>query len=314
MSRSKDAPTGLRRNTVKALLEGVVDDLDARFQSEDAARLDLLGISTGLKSLDHRTGGLVRGSLTVVAGDNGAGKTSLVHNLLEYAALREGRPSLLISSAAPAERLTTWFVSSLGRLDAQRIESARLDDEDWPRLTAATKLLAGAPLTIAAAGRYTINQLEDTVAAHFPAAKPDVNGDMRPAGVLVIDSILSVYNPQMAEYRATELADSARRLKSLAMAHDLAVIVTAHPNRSFMNRPDKRLVLWDLRESGALVDVADAVWLLYRDEMYNHDSPHMGTAEIYVAKAAGAVGGLRTAFIGRFRRFENLLPEDYDEK
>jgi replicative DNA helicase len=195
----------------------------------------------------------------------------------------------------------------VGRLDQHRMRTGRLDDEDWVRMAAALGRLNEAPIFIdEGAGLSSFDVRARTRRLHRQVGK---------LGLIVIDylQLMSAAAGRQSENRATEISEISRSLKSLAKELDVPVIALSQLNRSLEQRPDKRPVMSDLRESGAIEQDADLILFIYRDEVYNPDTPDKGTAEIIIAKQRnGPTGRVRLTFLGQHTRFENFsAPDDY---
>ncbi|HHT0592709.1 TPA: replicative DNA helicase [Legionella anisa] len=286
---------------IKSILVRAVEKIDALYHNGDA----ITGLATGLSDLDEMTSGLQPSDLIIVAGRPSMGKTTLVMNMAEHAAIKSGKPVLAFSMEMPADSLAMRMMSSLGRIDQHKIRTGKLDDDDWPRVTSAVHMLSDAPLFI-----------DDT-----PALSP---GEMRARarrlakeqgnlGLIVVDYLQLMKVPGFsADNRTAEISEISRSLKSLAKELQVPVIALSQLNRSLEQRSDKRPVMSDLRESGAIEQDADLICFIYRDEVYNEDSPDKGTAEIIVAKQRnGPIGKVRVAFIGKYTRFEDLAYNGY---
>ncbi|MCW8410010.1 replicative DNA helicase [Legionella sp. PATHC035] len=287
---------------IKSILVRAVEKIDALYHNGDA----ITGLATGLSDLDEMTSGLQPADLVIVAGRPSMGKTTLVMNMAEHAAIKSGKPVLVFSMEMPADSLAMRMMSSLGRIDQHKIRTGKLDDDDWPRVTSAVHMLSEAPLFI-----------DDT-----PALSP---GEMRARarrlakdqgsnlGLIVVDYLQLMKVPGFgADNRTAEISEISRSLKSLAKELQVPVIALSQLNRSLEQRSDKRPVMSDLRESGAIEQDADLICFIYRDEVYNEDSPDKGTAEIIVAKQRnGPIGKVRVAFIGKYTRFEDLAYNGY---
>ena len=286
---------------IKSILVRAVEKIDQLYHSGDA----ITGLATGLSDLDEMTSGLQPSDLVIVAGRPSMGKTTLVMNMAEHAAIKAAKPVLVFSMEMPADSLAMRMMSSLGRIDQHRIRTGKLDDDDWPRVTSAVHMLSEAPLFI-----------DDT-----PALSP---GEMRARarrlakehgslGLIVVDYLQLMKAPGFsADNRTAEISEISRSLKSLAKELQVPVIALSQLNRSLEQRADKRPVMSDLRESGAIEQDADLICFIYRDEVYNEDSPDKGTAEIIIAKQRnGPIGRVRVAFIGKFTRFEDLAFNGY---
>lgn len=286
---------------IKSILVRAVEKIDALYHSGDA----ITGLATGLSDLDEMTSGLQPSDLIIVAGRPSMGKTTLVMNMAENAAIKENKPVLVFSMEMPADSLAMRMMSSLGRIDQHRIRTGKLSDDDWPRVTSAVHMLSEAPLFI-----------DDT-----PALSPsEVRARARrlakehdSLGLIVVDYLQLMKVPGFsADNRTAEISEISRSLKSLAKELQVPVIALSQLNRSLEQRADKRPVMSDLRESGAIEQDADLICFIYRDEVYNEDSPDKGTAEIIIAKQRnGPIGKARVAFLGKYTRFEDLAYSGY---
>ncbi|HEY8355326.1 MAG TPA: replicative DNA helicase [Methylophilaceae bacterium] len=290
---------------IKTLLPQVADRIDQLFQRDNQS--EVTGIPTGYTDLDAMTSGLQPGDLIIVAGRPSMGKTSFSLNIAENVALDTGLPVAVFSMEMGAIQLATRMIGSVGRLDQHRMRTGRLDDEDWVRMAAALGRLNEAPIFIdEGAGLSSFDVRARTRRLHRQVGK---------LGLIVIDylQLMSAAAGRQSENRATEISEISRSLKSLAKELDVPVIALSQLNRSLEQRPDKRPVMSDLRESGAIEQDADLILFIYRDEVYNPDTPDKGTAEIIIAKQRnGPTGRVRLTFLGQHTRFENFsAPDDY---
>lgn len=286
---------------IKSILVRAVEKIDALYHSGEA----ITGLATGLSDLDEMTSGLQPSDLVIVAGRPSMGKTTLVMNMAEHAAIKANKPVLVFSMEMPADSLAMRMMSSLGRIDQHRIRTGKLTDDDWPRVTSAVHMLSEAPLFI-----------DDTPAlspAEMRARSRRLAKEHGSLGLIVVDYLQLMKVPGFkADNRTAEISEISRSLKSLAKELQVPVIALSQLNRSLEQRADKRPVMSDLRESGAIEQDADLICFIYRDEVYNDDSPDKGTAEIIVAKQRnGPIGKVRVAFIGKFTRFEDLAFNGY---
>ena len=286
---------------MKSILVRAVEKIDALYHSGDS----ITGLATGLSDLDEMTSGLQKSDLVIVAGRPSMGKTTLVMNMAEHAAIKASKPGLVFSMEMPADSLAMRMMSSLGRIDQHRIRTGKLDDDDWPRVTSAVHMLSEAPLFI-----------DDSPAlspAEVRARARRLVKEHGPLGLIVIDYLQLMKVPGFkAENRTAEISEISRSLKALAKELNVPVIALSQLNRSLEQRHDKRPVMSDLRESGAIEQDADLICFIYRDEVYNEDSPDKGCAEIIIAKQRnGPIGKVRVAFLGKYTRFEDLAYQGY---
>lgn len=287
--------------SIKSVLVRAVEKIDALYHNGDS----ITGLATGLSDLDEMTSGLQPSDLVIVAGRPSMGKTTLVMNMAEHAAIKSGKPVLVFSMEMPSDSLAMRMMSSLGRIDQHKIRTGKLDDDDWPRVTSAVHMLSEAPLFI-----------DDTPAlspSEMRARARRLAKEHGSVGLIVVDYLQLMKIPGFnAENRTAEISEISRSLKSLAKELQAPVIALSQLNRSLEQRSDKRPVMSDLRESGAIEQDADLICFIYRDEVYNEDSPDKGTAEIIIAKQRnGPIGKVRVAFIGKYTRFEDLAFNGY---
>ncbi|UAW99144.1 replicative DNA helicase [Halopseudomonas nanhaiensis] len=286
---------------VNALLTKAIDRIDTLFNSDGA----ITGLSTGFNDLDEMTSGLQPADLIIVAGRPSMGKTTFAMNLVENAVLRSEKAVLVFSLEMPGESLIMRMLSSLGRIDQTKVRSGRLDDDDWPRLTSAVNLLNDRKLFI-----------DDTAGLSPMEMRARARRIVREHGDLAL--IMIDYLQLMrvggggAENRTNEISEISRSLKALAKEFNVPVVALSQLNRSLEQRPNKRPINSDLRESGAIEQDADIIMFVYRDEVYHPDSQEKGIAEIIIGKQRnGPIGTTRLAFLGKYTRFENLAPGSY---
>ena len=285
---------------VNALLKDALGKIDELFNSKGS----ITGLTTGYKDLDEKTSGLQNADLVIVAGRPSMGKTAFSMNLVENALLASELPILVFSMEMPAGSLMMRMLSSVGKIDQTRVRNGQLEEEDWAKLSAAMQQLKDKPLFI-----------DDT-----PALTPtEVRSRARRVarehgglGMIMLDYLQLMQVAGGSEGRTAEISEISRSLKGIAKEFDCPVVALSQLNRSLEQRPNKRPVMSDLRESGAIEQDADVIMFIYRDEVYNEDSPDKGTAEIIIGKQRnGPIGTSRLAFIGQFTRFENLAHGDY---
>ena len=285
---------------LRPLLQKALDRIDKLFQSTES----ITGLSTGFTDLDDRTSGLQNGDLVIVAARPSMGKTTFAMNLVENAMLRSGKPVLVFSMEMPAEQLVMRMLSSLGRIDQGRVRSGKLEEEDWPRLTSTMTMLSEQKLLIDDSASLSPNDVRTRARR--------VAREQGGLGLIMVDYLQLMRVPGLEGNRVNEISEISRSLKALAKEMECPVIALSQLNRSLEQRPNKRPVMSDLRESGAIEQDADVIMFIYRDEVYNPESPDKGTAEIIIGKQRnGPIGALRLAFHGKYTRFEDLAPEPY---
>ena len=288
--------------SLKQILPDAVDRIDVLHQSDG----DITGISTGYTEFDKLTAGLQAGDLVIVAGRPSMGKTTLAVNIAENAAIGAKVPTAIFSMEMPAQQLAFRMISSLGRVDQTHLRTGRFPDEDWSRINTAVQLMSDAPLFI-----------DDT-----PGLSPtEIRARARRLqrehglGLIVVDYLQLMQVPGNKENRATEISEISRSLKGLAKELALPIIALSQLNRSVEQRTDKRPVMSDLRESGAIEQDADMIIFIYREEVYNQDTPRKGIADIAIAKQRnGPIGDFPLTFVGRYTKFENWVPDTYAEE
>lgn len=288
---------------IKSVLARAVERIDELYHKGTS----ITGLSTGLKDLDKLTSGLQRSDLIIVAGRPSMGKTTFVMNMAEHAAIETKLPVLVFSMEMPADSLAMRMMSSLGRIDQHRIRTGQLTDEDWPRVTSSVHMLSDAPLFI-----------DDTPGlspAEMRARSRRLMREHGQLGLIVVDYLQLMQVPGFkADNRTAEISEISRSLKSLAKELSVPVVALSQLNRSLEQRQDKRPVMSDLRESGAIEQDADVICFIYRDEVYHEDSPDKGSAEIIIAKQRnGPIGKIKVAFLGQFTRFEDLAYSGFVE-
>jgi len=287
---------------LKHILPEAVDRIDVLHQSDD----DITGIPSGYNEFDKLTAGLQDGDLIIVAGRPSMGKTTLALNIAENAAIGSQVPTAIFSMEMPSQQLAFRMISSLGRVDQTHLRTGRFPDEDWSRINTAVQLMSEAPIFI-----------DDT-----PALSPtEIRARARRLqrehglGLIVIDYLQLMAVPGSKENRATEISEISRSLKALAKELSLPVIALSQLNRSVEQRTDKRPVMSDLRESGAIEQDADVIVFIYREEVYNQDTPRKGIADIAIAKQRnGPIGDFPLTFVGRYTKFENWVPDSYADE
>ncbi|MDX1693058.1 MAG: replicative DNA helicase [Ketobacteraceae bacterium] len=283
---------------IKSILKSTVDKIDELFSNDEA----LTGLSTGFTDLDEMTSGLQPSDLVIVAARPSMGKTTFSMNLVENAIIRTGKPALVFSMEMPSESIVMRMLSSLGRIDQTRIRSGKLEEEDWPRFNSAISMLAEQQLFIDDQGGLSPVELR--------ARARRVAREVGQIGIILVDYLQLMQVPG-AESRVAEISEISRSLKGLAKEMNCPVVALSQLNRSLEQRPNKRPVMSDLRESGAIEQDADVIMFIYRDEVYNEDTDDKGIAEIIIGKQRnGPIGSLRLAFLGKYTRFEDLA-HDY---
>lgn len=285
---------------IKTLLSAAIDRIDTLFRSEG----HLTGVSTGFTDFDEMTSGMQPSDLIIVAGRPSMGKTTFAMNIAEHVAIREKVPVAVFSMEMPGEQLAMRMMSSLGRIDQHRVRTGKLEDDEWPRMTSAINILADTALFI-----------DDTAALTPTEVRARCRRLCREhgqLGLVVLDYLQLMQSPGSGENRVAEISDISRSLKALAKELNVPVVALSQLNRNLEQRPNKRPVMSDLRESGSIEQDADLIIFIYRDEVYHPDTADKGTAEIIIAKQRnGPIGTTRLTFLGQFTRFENFIADPY---
>ena len=294
------AESGARKNEglveIKPVLARVFEKIDLLYHRDNPS--DVTGVPTGYTKLDQMTSGLQGGDLVVVAGRPSMGKTALALNIAEYVAVDNGLPVAVFSMEMSASQVATRMLGSIARVDQHKMRTGRLNDSEWGSLSDAMGKLHETPIYIDEGGALT--------ALEVRARARRLKRQFSKLGLVVIDYIQLMAASAQGENRATEISEISRALKAMAKELDVPVIALSQLNRALEQRPNKRPVMSDLRESGAIEQDADVILAIYRDEVYNPESPDKGTAEVNILKQRnGPIGVVKLTFLGQFTRFEN---------
>ncbi len=277
------------------LLAKATERIDQLYHSGNS----ITGMPTGFADLDEMTSGLQAGDLVICAGRPSMGKTAFAMNIAENAAIKTKMPVLVFSMEMPGDQLAMRMLSSLGRIDQHRLRTGKLTDQDWASISSNIALLSSAPIYI-----------DDTAALNpteLRSRARRLTREQGKLGLIVIDYVQLMQVPGFKENRTLEISEISRSLKILAKELSVPVIALSQLNRSLEQRHDRRPVMSDLRESGSLEQDADLICFIYRDEVYNEDSPEKGIAEIIISKQRnGPIGKVKLAFQGKYTRFDNL--------
>ena len=299
----KIAESGARGKKDTVSMREAVKDAFRILSERYENRGQLTGISTGFTDLDELTSGLQPSDLIIVAARPSMGKTALAVNFAEHAALKSRKAVAIFSMEMSASQLAFRLISSLGRINQQHLRTGDIQEEEWPRVTSAITMLSDAKIFI-----------DDTPALSPAELRARARRLKREhdLGLIVIDYLQLMAVPGNKENRATEISEISRGLKALAKELNIPVIALSQLNRSLEQRTDKRPVMADLRESGAIEQDADVIIFIYRDEYYNSDSTDKGLAEIIIGKQRnGPTGMVKLTFLGQFTKFENFASEGY---
>ena len=297
------AEQGRRRGSgfvhLREILPEMIDQIDERHQNQQA----VTGLPTGFTQFDEMTAGLQSGDLIIIAGRPSMGKTTLALNIAENAALNpvQPRPTAVFSMEMSSRQLGMRMISSLGRVNQAHLRNGRFGDEDWPRIHGAVQMMGEAPMFI-----------DDTPALTPTEIRARARRLKRQHGLelIVVDYLQLMQVAGTTENRATEISEISRSLKALARELELPIIALSQLNRSVEQRTEKKPMMSDLRESGAIEQDADLIIFIYREEVYDKETPRKGIADINIAKQRnGPVGEFPLTFLGQFTKFENYMPE-----
>ena len=297
------AEQGKRRGSgfvlLRDILPATVDAIDERHQNQEA----VTGLSTGFHQFDEMTAGLQKGDLIIVAGRPSMGKTTLALNIAENIALNPAKrqPTAIFSMEMSTDQLALRMISSLGRVNQSHLRNGRFGDEEWPRINTAIQMMSAAPMFI-----------DDTPAMTPTEIRARARRLKRQHGLelIVVDYLQVMQTAGKTENRATEISEISRSLKALARELEVPIIALSQLNRSVEQRTEKKPMMSDLRESGAIEQDADLIIFIYREEVYDKNTPRKGMADINIAKQRnGPVGEFPLTFLGQFTKFENYVPE-----
>jgi replicative DNA helicase len=284
----------------QAMPQLVVDLLD-RVQEMADNQNDITGVPTGVVDFDRMTSGLQPGDLIVLAARPSMGKTALAINIAEHVAVNEGLPVAVFSMEMGASQLAVRIVGSIGRVDQGHLRTGKLSDDEWPRLTEAIEKLRNVSLHIDETPGLTPSELR--------ANARRLARQCGKLGLIVVDylQLMSGSSSSGGDNRATEIGEISRGLKMLAKELQCPVIALSQLNRSVEQRTDKRPMMSDLRESGAIEQDADVIMFIYRDDYYNKESKEPGVAEVIIGKQRnGPTGTVKLAFLKPLTKFESL--------
>ena len=280
--------------TLRDAMKDAFQVLQERYENQG----NVTGLPSGFADLDELTAGLQPSDLIILAARPAMGKTTLALNIAEFAALKTKKAVAVYSMEMSSSQLAFRLISSIGRINATRLRTGQLEDEDWSRVNMAIKMLSEVKVFI-----------DDT-----PALSPDVLRSKarhikreHDLGLIVVDYLQLMQVPGTGENRTNEISEISRSLKALAKELNVPVIALSQLNRGLESRTDKRPVMADLRESGAIEQDADIIMFIYRDEYYHKDSADKGLAEVIIAKQrSGPTGTIKLKFFGEYTRFDNL--------
>ena len=288
---------------IQPVLARVFERIDHLYHQENKS--DVTGLPTGFADLDEKTAGLQQGDLIIVAGRPSMGKTAFALNVAEHVALDQGVPVAIFSMEMGATQLAMRLLGSIARVDQHKMRTGRLSDEEWSRLSTAMGKLHEAPIFIDETA--ALNSLE------LRARARRINRQCGKLGLVMVDYLQLMSAASEGENRATEISEISRSLKALAKELGCPVVALSQLNRALETRNDKRPMMSDLRESGAIEQDADVILFIYRDEVYYPEKPESkGTAEVIIGKQRnGPIGKVDLTFLGEHTRFEDRARDPY---
>ncbi|MCL2346259.1 MAG: replicative DNA helicase [Desulfobulbus sp.] len=290
---------------INPLLTELVEHVQELYDRDNPS--DITGVPSGFIDLDQKTSGFQPGDLIIVAGRPSMGKTAFALNIAEHVAVKSGLPVGVFSMEMGGAQLASRMLASIGRLDSHKLRTGQLSDDDWTRLTFAVGELHEAPIYIDESGGLT--------PASLRARARRLARQCGKLGLLVIDYIQLMSVNRQGENRATEVSEISRSIKSLAKELQVPIVALSQLSRKVEERNDKRPMMSDLRESGAIEQDADVILMMYRDEYYNKENPdNKGMAEVIIGKQRnGPTGVVRLAFLGEYTRFDNLASGGFQD-
>src|SRR3954465_3511392 len=296
------AETGARKDQglleIKPVLARVFERIDHLYHRDNPS--DVTGVPTGYARIDQMTSGLQAGDLVIIAARPSMGKTALALNIAEHVAVDNGLPVAIFSMEMSATQLAMRMLGSIARVDQHKMRTGRLSDKEWGDLSDAMGKLHETPIYIDESGALT--------ALEVRARARRLKRQYSKLGLIVIDYLQLMAATGQGENRATEISEISRSLKAMAKELEVPVVALSQLNRAVDQRPDRRPVMSDLRESGAIEQDADVILFIYREVVYKPDLPEeqRAIAEVIIGKQRnGPIGPVKLTFLGQFTRFEN---------
>jgi replicative DNA helicase len=282
---------------IQPLLGEVVERMETLLARDSQS--DITGVATGFADLDRMTSGLQPGDMIVVAGRPSMGKTAFALNIAEHVGVELGLPVAIFSLEMSGPQIATRFLSSVARIESSKLRTGRLTDDEWDRMTVALGKLHEAPIHIDETGAINSTDLR--------ARARRLHRQFGKLGLIVIDYLQLMSSNRDGENRATEISEISRSIKALAKELQVPIIALSQLSRKVEERNDKRPLMSDLRESGAIEQDADIIMMMYREEYYKPDTQDKGVAEVNIAKHRnGPTDTVRLTFIGEYTKFENF--------
>jgi replicative DNA helicase len=295
------AEAGNRSNNgfvaIQPLLGEVVERMETLLARDSQS--DITGVATGFADLDRLTSGLQPGDMVVVAGRPSMGKTAFALNIAEHVGVELRLPVAIFSLEMSGPQLATRFLSSVGRIDQTKLRTGRLTDDEWDRMTVALGKLHEAPIHIDETGAINSTDLR--------ARARRLHRQFGKLGLIIIDYLQLMSSNRDGDNRATEISEISRSIKALAKELQVPIIALSQLSRKVEERNDKRPLMSDLRESGAIEQDADIIMMMYREEYYKPDTQDKGMAEVIITKHRnGPTDTVRLTFLGEYTKFENF--------
>jgi replicative DNA helicase len=282
---------------IQPLLGEVVDRIQELYDRDNPS--DITGVPTGFIDLDKMTSGLQGGDMIVIAGRPSMGKTAFALNIAEHVGVDLGLPVAIFSLEMSGPQIAMRFLSSVGRLDQSKVRTGRLSDEEWDKMTVALGKLHEAPIHIDETG--AINAVD------LRARARRLHRQCGKLGLIVIDYLQLMTSSRQNENRATEISEISRSIKALAKELNVPILALSQLSRKVEERNDKRPLMSDLRESGAIEQDADIILMMYREEYYKPDTQEKGVAEVIIGKHRnGPTGTVKLTFLGEYTKFQNF--------
>lgn len=279
---------------IKEVVLRSIDSIEAAAKNQGS----VTGIATGFYDLDYKTAGLQPSDLILIAARPSMGKTAFVLNIAEYVALKSNITTVIFSLEMSQDQLVKRILSMNSRVDSQAIRTGALSSEDWANLMESARIIGNSNLVIDDTSAISVSELR----SKCRKLKLEKN-----LGLIIIDYLQLMSGSRKSESRQQEISEISRSLKSLAREINVPVIALSQLSRAVEQRPDKRPMLSDLRESGAIEQDADVVMFIYRDDYYNHDTEEPGVSEIIIGKQRnGPTGTVKLAWLAQYTKFANL--------
>jgi replicative DNA helicase len=281
---------------IQPLLGQVVDRIQELYDQDNPS--DITGLPTGFVDLDKMTSGLQPGDMIVIAGRPSMGKTAFALNIAEHVGVELGLPVAIFSLEMSGPQIAMRFLSSVGRLDQHKVRTGKLSDEEWDKMTVALGKLHEAPIYIDETGAINATDLR--------ARARRLHRQCGKLGLIVIDYLQLMTSTKDGENRATEISEISRSIKALAKELQVPILALSQLSRKVEERNDKRPLMSDLRESGAIEQDADIILMMYREEYYKPDTQEKGVAEVIIGKHRnGPTGTVKLTFLGEYTKFVN---------